>query len=159
MKKNTLIRFYLIAAGLLLILTSAAKIVSAFGVGRILQLPDPIFGIAYKYLFITVGALEFIVALICLFSKNTLLNSKLLAWLATNILLYRFGLLWVGYRKPCSCLGSLTGALHLSDHSAEMIMEIILLYLLVGSYTILVLLRRGNSKECKKQLGVPRSVR
>lgn len=68
-----------------------------------------------------------------------------MAWLATNLLIYRIGLWCVGWRHPCSCMGSLAGALHLSDQMADGIMKAVLAFLFVGSYLLLFgSLRRGD---------------
>ena len=81
--------------------------------------------------------MELIVALICFFGRRIGLQSGLVAWLATNFLLYRLSLGWIGYEKPCGCLGNLTDALHLSPQTADTAMKIVLAYLLIGSYTAL----------------------
>jgi len=59
------------------------------------------------------------------------------AMLATNFVMYRTGLLLVDYHQPCSCLGTLTDGLHISPQKAGVLIELILVYLLVGSYSIL----------------------
>ena len=61
-----------------------------------------------------------------------------LAWLGTIILGYRIGLLWIRYNKPCSCMGSLTDALHIKPETADTIMKIVLAYLLILSYGTLM---------------------
>ncbi|MGH7977270.1 MAG: hypothetical protein ACREC8_11490, partial [Limisphaerales bacterium] len=65
-----------------------------------------------------------------------------IAWLATNFFIYRLGLIHIGYHKPCSCLGTLTDALHIPAQTADTAMKIILAYLLIGSYTALLWLWR-----------------
>ena len=52
-------------------------------------------------------------------------------------MLLRFGLWWMGWHKPCNCLGNLTDALHLSPQTADNIMKVVLAYLLIGSYGLL----------------------
>ena len=89
-----------------------------------------------------VAFLSTVVAFICFYSRNYVLRVGLVAWLATNILLYRVGLSLVHYEKPCSCLGTLTEALHIPPQTADNIMKIILAYLLIGSYACLFWLWR-----------------
>lgn len=72
------------------------------------------------------------------FSRHQRLATLLVAWLATNFLVYRLGLWWMGWHKPCGCMGSLTSALHLSEQAADNIMKGVLAYLLLGSYGLLV---------------------
>jgi hypothetical protein len=69
-----------------------------------------------------------------------------LAWLSTSFLIYRFGLVWAGYHKPCPCLGNLTDALHIPPQTADTAMKIILAYLLIGSYATLFWLWRQKWK-------------
>src|SRR4051812_40624213 len=111
-------RWFLYSVGVILALTAAAKFVSAMGNARILQSPDPIFGIPFRSVFWIVGGIEIVVALVCLFGRRLNLGSGAVAWLATSFVFYRIGLLWVGYQRPCTCLGNLTDALHIRPETA-----------------------------------------
>lgn len=129
-------------SGILLAITGLAKLISSFGSAYILQNPDPLLSISFRYVFWIVGAFELAVALVCFFSKCMGLRSVLVAWLATSFLVYRLGLVLVDYHKACSCLGNLTDALHISPQTADTAMKIILAYLLIGSYGTLFWLWR-----------------
>jgi hypothetical protein len=144
--QKKLIRYFIYSAGLLLLTTGAAKIISACGRVRILQTPDPVLAISLQNLFWVVGSLELAVALVCFFAKRVRLQVGLVAWLATNFVFYRLGLFWIGYHKPCSCLGNLTDALHIPPQIANTVMKIILGYLLIGSYATLFWLWRQKRK-------------
>jgi hypothetical protein len=87
------------------------------------------------------------VAAICLLSKKQGLQTGLIAMLATNFVLYRFGLYWQGYYGICPCWGNFTEVLHIPPQTADTITKIILAYLLIGSYAILFWLWR---QKCKK---------
>jgi hypothetical protein len=52
--------------------------------------------------------------------------------------MYRLGLWWMDWKKPCSCLGNLTDALHISPQTADNITKVLLAYLLIGSYGLLL---------------------
>jgi len=130
-------RLFIYSAGAILLLTAAAKFISSFGHGTILQARDPLVGFQFRDLFRIVGGIETAVALVCIFSRRIWFPAGLVAWLATSFVAYRLGLWWVGYHKPCACLGNLTDALHISPQKADTAMKIILVYLLVGSYAIL----------------------
>jgi hypothetical protein len=52
-------------------------------------------------------------------------------------LVYRLGLILVHYHKPCSCLGHLSDALHISPNAVNIAMKIVLEYLLLGSFAML----------------------
>ncbi|HXI70046.1 MAG TPA: MauE/DoxX family redox-associated membrane protein [Verrucomicrobiae bacterium] len=128
------IRPFLIIAGVLLLVTALAKLISSTGNARILREIDPILSVSFQKVSWIVGVLELVVSLICLFGKRVNLQTVLVAWLATSFVIYRLGLLWIGYHKPCSCMGNLTDALHLSPQTTSTAMKIILAYLLIGSY-------------------------
>ena len=140
------IRAFFFSSGMLLSITAIAKFVSAGGGAHILQTSDPIFFIPLHAVLWIVGLIELYIAMICFFGKRLSLQAGLVAWLATSFLLYRIGLVLVGYRKPCSCLGNLTDALHIPPQTADTAMKIILAYLLLGSYATLFWLWRQRKK-------------
>jgi hypothetical protein len=86
---------------------------------------------------LAVGMVELVIACVCVFAKARQLALGLIAWLATSFVVYRLGLWWMEWRRPCGCLGNLTDALHISPQTAENITKVILAYLLIGSYSIL----------------------
>lgn len=126
------------SAGVVLFITGTAKIWSTFGHARVLLVPNPLLGLKYGHLMLMVGLVELLVGLICVFSHATRLAASFVAWLATSFLFYRFGYVWMGYHRPCACLGNLTDALHIPPQTADTAMKIVLAYLLIGSYGILL---------------------
>ncbi len=128
----------MLSAGLILGITGIAKVWSSLGNSKFLALVDPIIGIKFGQLMLMVGMVEIAIALICFFGKRQSLALGLEAWLSTNFVVYRLGLLWIGWKKPCSCLGNLTDALHISPQTADNIMKVVLAYLLFGSYGLLI---------------------
>jgi len=141
------IRFFVKSAGVLLIATATAKLVSALGHAKILEVLDPVLRISYRGLFFAVGGIELAVAVYSLVGRKPVVQLCLIAWLATNFLIYRLALLALGWQKPCGCLGNLTDAIHVPPGTADLILKAGLLYMLVGSYVALYCLwsRRGNS--------------
>ena len=140
-----LVRHFVVSAGVLLMMAGFAKVISSFGHSRVLEMEDSIFAIKYRLLFQLVGFLEMSIAFFCLSFKKPKLQSGFIAYLATCFLAYRVGMIWVGYHKPCDCLGTLTDALHLSPNTAATVMKCILAYLLIGSYvTLFCLWRRAR---------------
>jgi glycosyltransferase involved in cell wall biosynthesis len=140
--------FFFYSAGLMLLITSLAKLVSSFGGARAVLMPDPIWAMPFRYVFMGVGIIELAVAAVCFFSKRVGLKTGLVAWLATNFVVYRIGLLWVGYHKPCNCMGTLTDTLHISPRVADNVMLCVLMYLLIGSYIMILWLwlRKRSSR-------------
>lgn len=62
----------------------------------------------------------------------------LVTWLSTSFLCYRIGLWWIGWKRPCGCMGSLTDALHIKPETADHIAKAFLAYLLISSYGLLI---------------------
>jgi hypothetical protein len=131
-------RVFVLTAGAILPLTGVAKMWSAFSGTKLLLVADPILGIQIRHLMLAVGIAELVIAAVCLLSKTSRLAMVLVAWLATNFLVYRVGLWWIGWKKPCGCLGNLTDALHISPQTADSIMKGLLVYLLLPSYALLI---------------------
>jgi len=129
---------FALAAGIFLLLTAAAKIVSALGSSKMLNVDDPVFHIQFRFLLLGVGIIEAAIGAKCLFAPAAPITGWLLAWLSTNILAYRIGLKWLGWKRPCNCLGNLTDALHMSPQVVDRIMIISLALLIGGSYAILI---------------------
>ena len=139
-------RWFLLSAGGILLVTGVAKVVSASGNARILDSADPIFAISFRHLLLSVGILELAVCAICLLSGRTKLASFLVAWLAANFVLYRAGLWFVGWNRPCNCLGNLTDALHLSPRMAETTAQTLCVYLLAGSLATIITSLKSPSR-------------
>jgi len=138
------LRLFIYSAGTLLLMTGVAKLISSHGTARILQNQDPILKMSFQRLFQIVGSIELAVASFCYFGRRLQLQTALVGWLATGFLIYRMGLNWVGYDKPCGCLGNLTDALRITPQTADTMMKITLAYLLIGSYGALFWLWRQN---------------
>jgi hypothetical protein len=131
-------KWFILSSGVILVITGIAKVWSGMGNSKLLTVADPILWVRFGQLMLVAGAVEIAVALICLFSKRQILAIGLVAWLSTNFLIYRAGLWWMDWKRPCGCLGNLTDALHISPQAADNIMKGVLGYLLVGSYFLLI---------------------
>jgi hypothetical protein len=125
-------------AGALLATAGLAKALSATGPSRALDMADPLVGIPFRQLLLLVGLAELFIAFFCLFTERRRFSLLAIAWISTNFLVYRLGLWFIGWHQPCGCLGSLTDVLHISPHSADNIMKVVLAYLLAGSYGTLL---------------------
>lgn len=130
--------WFIVSATVILAVTGLAKVWAAVAPTKLLTVADPITGISFGHLMLAVGVVELVIASICLFGKSPALKLGLIAWLATNFVVYRLGLWWIGWKQPCGCMGNLTDALHISPELADNIMKGILAYLLIGSYGLLI---------------------
>lgn len=145
-RENKTISCFLASCFALLVISGVAKCVSAFGHSQILQTADPVFSVPFRHLLLVAGIVELLVASAICKCKNLLHVLWLLAWLSTSIFLYRISLFFVGYEKPCPCLGNLTDMLQIPPQTADTAMKIILAYLLIGTYASLLWLWRQRKK-------------
>jgi len=136
--KNRIARAFLWSAGGILFVTAAVKLASAAGSARSLNAPDPILDLSLRNVFRFAGAIELAVAANSCVPSRFVFRTLSVAWLATLFAIYRLGLLWIHYAGPCPCLGSLTEGLPLPQWAADRLMRFALLYLLLGSYSIVL---------------------
>jgi hypothetical protein len=139
-------RAFIYSAGLVLVATGIAKLISSGATTRILEMPDPILGISYKHVFLIVGSIELWIAAVCFFSNKIELQARLVVWLGTIFTLYRYGIFWVGYHRPCSCLGTLTDSLGIPPDKADLALKCVLAYLLVGGLVVLFVIRTRSKR-------------
>ncbi len=143
------------SAAVILIFTAAAKLLSATGAARALALKDPLLTLTHREVLVLTGVIELLLAGYLFFGKKPLLKTSLVAWLATNFLIYRVGLVWMGVHKPCGCLGTITDALSIPPTTVDLLMKIVLAYLLAGSYALLLLEWWPGRKPAKPKPGEP----
>jgi hypothetical protein len=129
---------FLKVAGSGLAATGLAKALSAIGPARALDTTDPLIGLPFRQLLLLVGLIELFIAFFCLLTDRRRFSLLAVAWISTNFLVYRLGLWFIGWHRPCGCMGSLSDMLHLSPHAADNIMKGVLAFLLIGSYGILL---------------------
>jgi hypothetical protein len=142
-------RWFNLTAGVILFITGAAKVWSAFGTDRILNYPDPVFDVSFGHLMFIVGIIELIISGLCLSNKCSRYATILVACISTNFLIYRIGLWLVDWRHPCRCLGNLTEVLHISPQTASIALKVALAYLLIGSYFTLLAPWMVNRRKIK----------
>jgi hypothetical protein len=73
-----------------------------------------------------------------LLNRRSRCATILIAFISTNILVYRIGLWLADWRRPCRCLGDLTEALHISPEAASLALKVALAYLIIGGYFTLL---------------------
>lgn len=146
-------RTFLVSAAMIFGMAGIAKIFSATGSARALDLFDPLIGISFRHLLLMTGLVEFTIALLCLSTVKVRICLLCIAGLSTNFVIYRTGLWLVGWHSPCRCLGNLTEVLTISPEVADLIMKVLLTYLTVGSYWWLYLLGGQPSRTCGTAIG------
>lgn len=145
-KQSSVIHWFTQSAGVIFFVTGLSEIWSALGQAEVLHRIDPILHLKFSYLMFIAGVTEISVAIICLVGKVQSFARVAVAWLATSLFTYRIGLWWIGWHRPCNCLGNLTDAIHISPQLADDLMKCLLTYLLMGSYIALLWLWRQRNK-------------
>lgn len=140
------IKFFILSAGAILLAAALERFIAAAGDAPVLSLPELVLGIPLRYALLLAGGLELIVALICLFGRQTGLQLSWLAWLITNYAVYWICLLTMNIHPQATCIGSLTDPLHFSRGTMGFIISLAPIYLLLGSYTALVWLWFGAGR-------------
>lgn len=131
-------RYFLVGAGLCLVIVGGAKLVSLSSDAKVLKAIDPIFGVRFSTMMLLVGIAEIAAAWVC-FSRHKTAALFLVGWLATMFIAYRLGLSILDWKRPCGCLGALTDTLGISPEKADLWIKVILAYLFLGSYLNLAL--------------------
>ena len=114
LRRGGWVRWFVRSAGVVLLVTGLAKLWSAMGEARVLGVRDPLFGLTFRQLMLGVGLVELLVAGVCLVGRRERLSCVLVGWLSGNVALYRLGLWWMGWKRPCGCLGHVTDAIGVS---------------------------------------------
>ena len=148
-------RLFSYCAAVILIVTASAKLLSASGTARVLALPDALLTLTNRTVLVLAGSSELLLACYLIFGRKSWLKTPLVAWLATNFLIYRLGLLWMGVHKPCGCLGTITDALSIPPATVDLLMKIVLAYLLAGSYGLIVLEWGRGRKRADSKIPAP----
>jgi hypothetical protein len=150
--ESKIIRFFNYSTGALLLAVAAALFISS-RVGANLILPhDPIFQISIRHLFWIVGGVCLVMAVVALWGEPTFMRAMVIAWLVTNLAVYRLGCLWYGAHSLSGYLGSFAAAFGVSAAAAGTLAEATLGWLVLGSYFILIglwWLQRQNRNSLK----------
>jgi hypothetical protein len=128
------VRYFILSAGGILLASGLIRLLIALGDASVLALPEPMLGLPLRYVVLIVSILELMVAAICLLGKQQGLQISWLVWLATNFIVYWFGLIWQHDQPQGAGLGTLTDPLRLAHGITGYILEFVPLYLALGSY-------------------------
>jgi hypothetical protein len=124
---------------LILFIIAVAKLFSIFSVAQIWELPDPILSISNKWLFISSAGLDLGLSAFLLMSNRQTAKLIVLAWFATDVIIYRFGIRHVGGIYLLSCIGNITNKDLILPRALNVILWIFLCYILVVSYGVLAI--------------------
>lgn len=140
----------------ILMATSLAKIFSASGSAKVLDIPEALLPMSIRQALWLVSLIELTIVLVLVLGKGETFKMTCIAWLAGNFVLYRIGTILLTVGKPCPCLGSITEKLLLKPATIDRILEVIVLYLLFGS--LFFLLTRNRTKRSSDVMEQPEVV-
>lgn len=156
MMQAKLYRSFIDFAAALLTAMAVAFILSNLSNGTLVQPHDPVFMISMRTLFWILGAGALGVALTCIFAKNSRLKLALVLWFALNLVVYEFGLYSTGAHGARGYLGALSDTFGLSTGTADTVLKALFLYLLTGSFALLVWSWR--QKPVKNEKVLPKNI-
>lgn len=133
-KRPSLTRIFLTSVAVVLFITASAKLISAFGSAKILQVPDPVFSLPYGELLLWAACLEFAILGTLLSAGRERAKLCLVGWAAGIFLLYR-GANWLMVGgAPCPCLGTVTDYLQIPKGVADALLFSFLAYMVFGYF-------------------------
>ena len=140
---NRLQPYYLTAGAVILFCAAAMNLLGAGGLAPVLNQPDALLqftdklGISNRWVMILKAVLELLASGFLLMGNS--LKLGLMAWLATSLITYRIGLMWVGAPVYSDCIGNLVGWFTISPRILGLISSFFLVAMFVGSYAFLLL--------------------
>ena len=135
--RDKLTKYFVRSAGVIFLITGAAKVYTAMGDTELLKYEEPVLFLSFRQLFFVSGVIELVLARWCLV-KTAPFMVGWIGWMALAITAYRVALWSANWRRPCNCLGSLTDSLRISPAAADMGMKVVLAYLLLVSCVLAV---------------------
>lgn len=133
-------RAFILSASGIFVFTALLKGLSLTIGGSQLKIRDPlILFLDNGKLLGLVAAVEIAVAIAIFMSKNIIFANGLIAWVSTLFLLYRIGLLLIGYKGTCFCAGwPQSWLVFAKELRLDPLMKILLGYLFLSSYAFLI---------------------
>ncbi len=142
------------SAGALLLGLAAAMVIANWASAGLTQPHDPLFMVSMRTLFWVAALVALAAGLLCLRDTPVWLKLGLLFWLALNVAVYQAGLRWCGPIHDFSVyLGGLATAFGLTPPLTYWMLNLVFLYLLIGSSTSLLWLWARSRNHLKMACG------
>lgn len=148
--QSKLIRFLDSSASGLLLAVAVALLIGDQTAADVILPHDPIFAISVRHLFWLGAGAALVTSLFVLFNGRATWPLLLLAWLATNFLVYQCGLYWQSGHGLTGYLGGVSRAFGLWAKTANVLTLLVAGYLLAASCGSLFWRWQGN--RCEQNL-------
>jgi len=126
------VSFFQYSSAVLVLVTAAAKLISALGAQGILHAPDPILGVSNRVLLMSFGILELTLVAALLGSEGRWFVFLLISMLGGQFLLYRTIFALGAYSRGCPCLGTIGEWLPMSERNIDLALWGIASWLCIG---------------------------
>ncbi len=140
-------RGMILTAGGLLVAAGLVRLLVLLSPAQSLALPDPLLGIPLRLAVLLVAGLELAAGCFCLLGRNRRWQIASLAWLATNWVVYRVGLVWLGIHPQGTFLGALNDPLKLAGTPAGSLVSGLPFIFVALSYAVAIADWVGNRTE------------
>lgn len=130
-------RWFVLLAGAVLLFSALSRLANLPWKAGVFDLDDPVLGISLINVVLGATVLELTVAVVCLFTRKTLLASGLIAWLALNFIVYRVGLWTMGWHHPYTSVFWLTDGFGFSPHLADWLLAVAAVCFVIGGCLVI----------------------
>lgn len=133
---------FVFSCGAILTLTAFAKFYTLTGHAGMLDMPDPLFRLSYRMLLWIAGLAELATVVFLMLARDDRKKCLCVCCLGLLFALYRLGIVWLQPSRHCPCLGTVTQKLGIRPETADLALEVLLGYLLMGSLYFMLVERR-----------------
>jgi len=131
-------RAFACSSGALLLAFALVIFISFAGDQGAIHLHDPVLLLPLPVFFRIVGAIDLLVALVCLFGRNTSFQILFVLWLVLSLVAYRMEMAYAGVIGGFhGYLGDSTAAFGISHRLMNALLEAAHIYLLIGSLALI----------------------
>jgi hypothetical protein len=131
--------YFMGAAAVILFILAALNFCGAAGTSPALNWPDALLPLSNRWVLVLCGGAEIGVSAVLLAGKSKWVKFGWLAWLTTNLLVYRIGLWSVGASNFGDYLGNYIEWFTISPRTMSLVTEILIGFMFIGGYAFLVI--------------------